>query len=77
MKTRVFESPDGRIWIVTKRGSSVKVKGQRNTSESLSQIARNCALKLGIHQTRAGMPLEYVNEHRRIWNAIWDKGREA
>jgi hypothetical protein len=77
VSNRVFEDEKGKIWIVTRVGSNLEVKGQRDPSESLHEIARSCAQKLGITQTKSGIPLEYVNEHRRIWNTIWDKGRAA
>ena len=77
MNTRVFEDEKGKIWIVTKRGSSLEIKGRRDAKESLNEIARSCATHLGVIQTRSGIPLEYINEHRRIWNTIWEKGRPA
>ena len=75
MASRVFEDLNGKIWIVTKTGSNLDVKGRRDSRESLHDIARSCAFKLQINQTKTGVPLEYVNEHRRIWNTIWEKGR--
>jgi len=75
VSNRVFEDEKGKIWIVTRVGSNLEVKGRRESSESLYEIARSCAHKLGVSETRAGIPLEYVNEHRRIWNTIWEKGR--
>lgn len=75
--SRAFEDLNGKIWIVTKLGSKLEVKGRRDGKERLHDIAQSCALKLGITRTRAGMPLEYINEHRRIWNTIWEKGRPA
>jgi hypothetical protein len=72
---KVFEDEQGRIWIVTRNGSTVEVRGRRETGVSLHEIARSCATKLGVTSTSAGIPLEFVNEHRRIWNAIWEKGR--
>jgi hypothetical protein len=74
---KVFEDEQGKIWIVTKTGSNLEVKGRRETRVSLHKIARSCAIKLGITETRTGIPLEYINEHRRTWNTIWDKGRTA
>ena len=75
MASRVFEDLNGKIWIVTKTGSNLDVKGRRDSRESLRDIAQSCAFKLQISQTKTGIPLEYVNEHRRIWNTIWEKGR--
>lgn len=77
MNTRVFEDTRGKIWIVTRSGSSIKVKGRRDVKESLYQIAINCALKLGMTQTKKGFPIESVKEHNRIWEAIWNKGRQC
>jgi hypothetical protein len=77
MNSRVFEDENGKIWIVTKCGSTLEIKGRRHAKESLHEIARSCALKLGVTQTKSGIPLEFINEHRRIWNAIWEKGRVA
>lgn len=75
MDSKVFEDEQGKIWIVTKTGSNLEVKGRRETRVSLHKIARSCAFKLGVTVTNSGVPLEYINEHRRIWNAIWAKGR--
>ena len=77
MNSKIFEDEKGKIWIVTRRGSSLEVKGHRDTKERLNDIARSCAVQLGVTQTKSGIPLEYINEHRRIWNAIWEKGRPA
>ncbi|MBN1188504.1 MAG: hypothetical protein JXA46_02015 [Dehalococcoidales bacterium] len=55
----------------------MEVKGRRESNESLYEIARSCASKLGITATKSGIPLAYINEHRRIWNAIWSRGREV
>jgi hypothetical protein len=77
MSRRAFEDLNGNIWIVTRTGSRTHVKGHRSVNESLYEIARSCAYKLGIKQTQSGIPLEYINEHCRIWNTIWDKGRAA
>jgi hypothetical protein len=75
MSSRVFEDEKGKLWIIIRVGSNLEVKGQRDGSESLNEIARACARKLGISQTKSGVPLEYVSEHRRIWSAIWEKGK--
>jgi hypothetical protein len=72
---RLFEDEQGGIWTVTKQGSTLDVKGPTDHRETLHQIARSCARKLGVTRTSSGIPLEYVNEHRRIWNCIWDRGR--
>ena len=74
MSKRYFRDELGRQWVVTKLGSSLKVSGQKDTGEDLADIARSCANKLGISETRCGAPLEHVNQHRRIWLAIWNKG---
>ena len=54
-----------------------EVKGRREIKEKLNKIARSCASKLGVNKTSTGIPLQFVNEHRRIWNAIWEKGHSA
>lgn len=77
MGSKVFEDVQGKIWIVTRTGTNLEVLGRREIRVSLHEIARSCASKLGVTKTRAGIPLEYINEHRRIWNAIWDQGRAA
>lgn len=76
MSTKVFSSEDGREWMVTKIGSLLTVTGEREQEEKLYEIARSCAYNLGISSTRSGLPLEHVNEHRRIWSTIWDKGKD-
>jgi hypothetical protein len=75
LSSRTFEDEKGKIWIVTKVESKLQVKGRRDASERLHDIARSCAYKLGVRQTKSGIPLEHINEHRRIWDTIWDKGR--
>ena len=77
MPSRMFQDDVGRLWIVTKVGSSLTVEGKRDGSERLIDIARRCALKAGIEQTKTGIPLKYINEHRRIWNTIWDAGKTS
>jgi hypothetical protein len=74
---RVFKDERGRIWKVTKVASNLKVSGQKGDNETLYEIARSCARALGITQTESGIPLEYINEHRRIWGYIWNKGQPA
>ena len=74
MSKRYFEDEHGRKWAVTKMGSSFKVYGEKDEEEDLAQIARSCACKLGVSQTNSGTPIQYINQHRRIWNAIWNKG---
>jgi|WetSurMetagenome_2_1015567.scaffolds.fasta_scaffold263951_2 hypothetical protein len=73
-KSRQFEDEKGRIWTVTKAGSTLTVTGNKTDNETLCEIARSCANKLGISQSDSGVPLAYINEHRRIWNCIWQKG---
>ncbi len=75
MAGRYFEDEHGRTWLVIKLGSSLEVRGDRDEEERLQDIARSCARRLGIAKTKSGFPLEYINQHRRIWNAIWEKGR--
>ncbi len=77
MPCKAFEDEQGKIWIVTRTGTNLEVMGRRQIRISLHEIARSCALKLGITETSSGIPLEDINEHRRIWNAIWDKGHTA
>jgi hypothetical protein len=77
MKSRVFEDKKGRVWTVTKAGSTLTVVGKKAEKETLCEIARSCANRLGIVQSESGIPLEYINEHRRIWNLIWDKGKSV
>ena len=77
MNRRIFEDDLGRVWKVTKLGSALFVEGDRYEHEKLVDVARSCALKAGIKQTRSGIPLEYVNEHRRIWHAIWNTGKPS
>jgi len=75
--SRSFEDEQGETWVVSRLGSSLEVKGRRTEGTSLNAIARSCARKLGVTQTTSGVPLEYVNQHRRIWSLIWDRGRPA
>jgi hypothetical protein len=74
MKSRRFKDEKGRVWNVTKVGSNLNVEGEKEENETLYEIARSCAYRLGIAQTSLGIPLRYINEHRRIWNCIWRKG---
>ena len=77
MSTRKFEDEFGRSWKVTMLGSTLEVNGPREDGERLHDIARSCAYKLGIKQTQKGVPLEHVNEHRRIWYLVWKLGDEV
>ncbi len=78
METRTFQDESGRRWRVTKRrGSRFTVEGQRGAGEKLHDIARSCARRLGVTRTGTGAPLQYVNEHIRIWNAIWARGTKT
>jgi hypothetical protein len=74
MQSKRFKDEKGRVLTVTKVGSSLTVDGDIGDNETLCDIARRCAYKLGVEQTSSGIPLQYINEHRRIWNCIWDKG---
>ncbi len=75
MPSKQFKDEKGRVWTVTKVGSALMVDGAKKDDETLYEIARSCAYHLGVKETKSGIPLEYVNEHRRIWNCIWDKGK--
>jgi hypothetical protein len=74
LSTKAFISEDGREWAVTKVGSLLTVGGDLRDNEKMYEVARSCAYRLGVMTTRAGVPLEHVNEHRRIWSTIWDRG---
>ena len=74
MVKRLFEDENGKTWTVIKLGSSLEVKGTRASKESLQDIAKSCARKLRVTHTNSGVPLEFINEHRRIWNVIWNQG---
>ena len=76
MTTKIFRGEDGREWMVTKVGSLLSVVGDREEEEKLYEVARSCAYNLGIASTRSGVPLEHINEHRRIWSTIWDRGED-
>ena len=70
--TRSYIDQKGRRWRVTRRGpGSFDVQGPRRLGERLHDIARSCAHQLGVTRTGTGAQLDYVNEHCRIWNAIW------
>jgi len=43
--------------------------------EKLHDIARSCAKRVGVTKTAKGIPIDHVNEHIRIWNAIWNHGK--
>jgi hypothetical protein len=77
LSTRVFYSEDGRKWMVAKVGSLLEVHGTRSDDEKLYDIARSCAYQIGVTATNAGTPLADVNEHRRIWSTIWQKGEST
>jgi hypothetical protein len=77
MKSRQFEDEKGRTWVVTKVGSTLTVEGPKHSEETLYEIARSCAARQGVFQTKFGIPLIYVNEHRLIWNLIWYRGKDT
>ena len=74
MESRAFEDEKGKVWVVTKDGANLRVSGQRTVKETLREIALSCARKSGITQTASGVPLENINQHRRIWSVIWKSG---
>jgi hypothetical protein len=74
---RSFVDESGEIWIVRKIGSNLEVVGPRNNERRLHEIARSCARKLGVSHTQSGVPLQYINQHRRIWNVIWNQGKQV
>ena len=76
MSTKIFRSEDGRELKVTVVGSFLAVNGERDDEEKLYGIARSCAYNVCVASTRLGVPLEHVNEHRRIWSTIWERGTE-
>ncbi len=55
----------------------MSVNGKKDDNEHLYEIAESCARKLGISQIQSGVPLQYINEHRRIWNSIWKRGEDC
>ncbi len=77
MSYRVFEDENEKIWIIFRAGARLEVQGRRHSGERLYQIARSCARKLGIKETKSGLPIESISEHRRIWNTIWDLGMKV
>jgi cell division protein ZapA (FtsZ GTPase activity inhibitor) len=70
----MFLSQDGRTWTVEKKGLSFMVNGPREEHEKLHEIARSCAQQLGMSCLKNGTPLEYINQHQRIWTLIWHNG---
>lgn len=80
--TKIFVDEKDRQWKVIKTvAGSFKVmdnqgRDPRQIGEKLHDIARSCAKKVGVTRTSDGTPIEYVNEHIRIWNAIWKNGKE-
>jgi len=75
MESRIFTDEEGRKWIVFKQGSLLKVRGDAQTGNpSLYEIALSCARMAGLSETKSGIPLEDINQHRRIWSTIWDRG---
>jgi hypothetical protein len=73
-ESRAFEDENGKVWIVIIDGASLQVSGQRTIKETLREISLSCAKKAGITQTQSGVPLENINQHRRIWSIIWKSG---
>jgi hypothetical protein len=75
--TRRFADEGGRSWVVTKISfGSFKVE-PKPTGLKLHEVARSCARKLGLTAVPNGTPLEFVNEHSRLWNAIWKHGEDV
>ncbi len=74
MGSKLFKDERGRLWVVTKIGSQLSVDGSKDDNELLYEIAASCARELGVSEIKPGIPLEYINEHRRIWNFIWRSG---
>ncbi len=76
--TRSFVDEGGSKWLVMRYGfASFAVEPDPRPSKKLHDVARNCAKKLNVLSTSDGTPLEYVNEHSRIWNKIWKYGQDV
>ncbi len=76
--TRSFVDETGNQWIVSRIGfGSFAVEPDPRPSQRLNKVARSCATKAGIVTASDGTPLEYVNEHSRIWNKIWKYGQDV
>jgi len=77
LKGRQFVGEAGNRWTVFRQGSSYSVFPKLGPGSKLHEVARSCANVLGVKQTPTGKPIEHVNEHIRIWGAIWERGKEA
>ena len=77
LRGRQFVDEGGNCWTVFRAGSSFRVIPKPAPGRKLHQVARSCANVLGVTQTPVGAPIEHVNEHIRIWGAIWKRGHEV
>jgi hypothetical protein len=77
MISRVFEDEKGKIWIVTKLGSSLEVQGRRRKRRKSARYCQKLRPQIGSNYTPNPVSRWNINEHRRIWNAIWEKGRST
>ena len=75
MHIKEFQDEYGDIWRVYRIGTNVKIKGNGTGKRKKYEIARSCALKLGVLKTPAGVDMQDIVHHQRIWNAIWHLGR--
>jgi hypothetical protein len=76
VKSRQFDDEAGKTWTVLRAGSSFSVLPKPPLGVNLCEVGRSCATVVGVTHAPDGTPLAYVNEHIRIWNAIWKQGRE-
>jgi hypothetical protein len=67
----------GNAWLVFRAGSFFTVDPAPPPGRTLHQVACSCAKVLGLTRTPDGTPVEHVNEHIHIWNAIWKQGKEV
>jgi hypothetical protein len=65
---RTFEGENGKLWEVEKISFGQFVV--RPKPDSLIQVAKSCAAKLGV-------VIEGVSDHGRIWNTIWRSGKSS
>jgi len=76
LKGRQFIDETGSNWTVFRVGGMCTVLPKPPSGIRLIEVPRSCARVAGAAVAPDGTPLAHVNEHNRIWGAIWNKGKE-
>jgi len=76
VNARQFVDDAGKTWTVSRAGSMFEVLPKPAAGVKLHEVARSCANVVGVTLAPNVTRSAHINEHFRIWGAIWNKGEE-